>query len=161
MLDVFETGFLRPTIPPLIPSVLTRVGPDRRKAFVLYDKMTHSDWVDWWLQTDFGRESKINWDSTRHTEIWEQFDQVAHGVDGAPKVMCRRCGAILEHPYIVNPKSKGKKIQYHGTSTMTRHVTTNACLKSEEGKKAQITRFLKKGVRYYLLLYHSTNILYL
>jgi hypothetical protein len=58
-IDPFDTDFLRPTIPPILPSSLQRVGPDRRKAFILYDKMTHNEWVEWWLQTDFGRKSKI------------------------------------------------------------------------------------------------------
>jgi hypothetical protein len=42
-----EPDFLRPNNP--IPPSLTRVGPDRRKAFVLYDNMAYTDWVDWWL----------------------------------------------------------------------------------------------------------------
>jgi hypothetical protein len=41
--DTFEPDFLRPTIPPLIPEIFSRVGPDRRKAFVLYDKMAHNN----------------------------------------------------------------------------------------------------------------------
>ncbi|KAJ5812291.1 hypothetical protein N7474_008592 [Penicillium riverlandense] len=58
--------------------------------------------------------------------------------------MCQRCGAILEHPYIVNLKAIGK-VQYHGTSTMQKHLKTAGCLKSEQGKRAEITKFLKKG----------------
>ncbi|EED20345.1 hypothetical protein TSTA_035710 [Talaromyces stipitatus ATCC 10500] len=106
--------------------------------------MAHNDWVDWWLQTNFGRKSKINWDSTRHAEIWDYYHQVAHSVDGALKVMCQRCGAILEHPYTVNSKTKGK-IQYHGTSTMQKHLKTAGRLKSERGKRAEITEFLKNS----------------
>jgi hypothetical protein len=112
--------------------------------------MAHNDWVDWWLQTDFGRKSKINWDSTRHAEIWGHYHQVAHSIDGAPKVMCQRCGAILEHPYTVNSKTKGK-IQYHGTSTMQKHLKTAGCLKSEQGKRTEITGFLKNSVCLYSL----------
>ncbi|KAJ5666470.1 uncharacterized protein N7477_008918 [Penicillium maclennaniae] len=100
-------NFLRP-LRPVVPSSFTRVGPDRRKAFVLYEKMIHNDWVEWWLETDYGRKSKINWDSTRHAQIWSHFKQVAHSLDGAPKVICERCGAILEHPYTVNLRSKGR-----------------------------------------------------
>jgi hypothetical protein len=32
--DAFDSEFLRPIIPLVIPSCLTRVGPGRRKAFV-------------------------------------------------------------------------------------------------------------------------------
>jgi hypothetical protein len=143
-LDASEQDFLRP-LRPVVPSSFTRVGPDQRKAFILYERMAHSEWVDWWLQTDYGRKSKINWDSTRHAEIWSQFHQVAHNMDGAPKVMCQRCDAILEHPYTVNPKAKGKA-QYHGTSTIQRRLKTAGCLKAGQGKGNEITKFLKNGV---------------
>ncbi|KAG0156961.1 hypothetical protein PDIDSM_4144 [Penicillium digitatum] len=79
--------------------------------------MSHNDFVDWWLETDYGRKSKLKWDSNRHTEIWNSYHQVAQGIDGAPKVMCKRCGKILEHPYTLSPNSTGKA-QYHGTSTI-------------------------------------------
>jgi hypothetical protein len=115
--DAFDSEFLRPVIPLVVPSSLTRVGPDRRKAFVLYDEMTHSDWVDWWLQTDYGRKSRIHWDSSHQSDIWSDFHQVAHGIDGAPKVMCKRCGQILEHPYFLSKGADGKD-QRHGLSTM-------------------------------------------
>jgi hypothetical protein len=156
-LDISDQDFLRPNIPQAIPSCFTRVGPDRRKAFLLYDRMAHNDWVDWWLQTDFGRKSKINWDSTRHAEIWGHYHQVAHSIDGAPKVMCQRCGAILEHPYTVNSKTKGK-IQYHGTSTMQKHLKTAGCLKSERGKRAEITGFLKNSVCLYIFMIFLLNL---
>jgi hypothetical protein len=144
-LDTPDQDFLRPNLRPVVPPSFTRVGPDRRKAFVLYERMAHSEWVEWWLQTDYGRKSKINWDSTRHAEIWSNFKQVAHHQDGAPKVMCERCGAILEHPYTVNPKSK-TRVQYHGTSTMQKHLKTASCLRAERGKMNEITKFVKKGV---------------
>ena len=35
--------FIQPAVPLTIPSSLKRVGPDRRKAYVLYNKMTHSE----------------------------------------------------------------------------------------------------------------------
>ncbi|KAG0161688.1 hypothetical protein PDIDSM_5318 [Penicillium digitatum] len=85
--------------------------------------MSHNDFVDWWLETDYGRKSKLKWDSNRHTEIWNSYHQVAQGIDGAPKVMCKRCGKILEHPYTLSPNSTGKA-QYHGTSTIQKHRKT-------------------------------------
>lgn len=111
---------------PTMPFCLQGIGPDQRKAFVLYDKLAYNDWVDWWLQTDFWRKSKIKWDSTRHSEICSHYNQVAHSVDGAPKVMCQRCGAILEHPHTVNTRPVGQ-VQYYGTSTTQRHLKTAAC----------------------------------
>jgi len=151
--DVFDSEFLRPVIPLVVPSSLTRVGPDRRKAFVLYNEMTHSDWVDWWLQTDYGRKSKIHWDSSHQSDIWSHFPQVAHGTDGAPKVMCKRCGQILEPPYSLSKGADGKD-QRHGLSTMKRHLKTAGCQKANKGHNAEITKFLKKGVGYTMYDYH-------
>ncbi|QQK42844.1 Zinc finger, BED-type predicted [Penicillium digitatum] len=105
--------------------------------------MSHNDFVDWWLETDYGRKSKLKWDSNRHTEIWNSYHQVAQGIDGAPMVMCKRCGKILEHPYTLSPNSTGKA-QYHGTSTIQKHRKTAGCLRSEKGKKAEITNFLQR-----------------
>ncbi|KAG0157879.1 hypothetical protein PDIDSM_5391 [Penicillium digitatum] len=76
-------------------------------------------------------------------EIWNSYHQVAQGIDGAPKVMCKRCGKILEHPYTLSPNSTGKA-QYHGTSTIQKHRKTAGCLRSEKGKKAEITNFLQR-----------------
>lgn len=45
------------------PDYFTRVGPGRKKSYVLYDVMFHNDWVDCWLETGFGKKSKIHWDS--------------------------------------------------------------------------------------------------
>lgn len=44
-LNTSDRDFLRPTRP-VVPSSFTRVGPDRRKAFVLYERMAHNDWVE-------------------------------------------------------------------------------------------------------------------
>ncbi|KAG0154267.1 hypothetical protein PDIDSM_1647 [Penicillium digitatum] len=57
--------------------------------------------------------------------------------------MCKRCGKILEHPYTLSPNSTGKA-QYHGTSTIQKHRKTAGCLRSEKGKKAEITNFLQR-----------------
>jgi hypothetical protein len=115
--------------------------------------MAHDEWVEWWLQTDYGRKSKILWDSNHNLNIWENFDQVAHSKDGAPKVMCRLCSRILEHPYSPTPNQKG----YHGTSTMQKHLKTAACIKVQQGNRGEITQFLRKGVWSYILLVITTN----
>lgn len=142
-LDTFDSSFLRPAIPLAIPSALERVGPDRRKAYVLYTEMSHTEWVDWWLQTEYGSRSKIAWDSNHLSDVWKNYDQVAHSIDGAPKVMCKRCSQVLEHPY---SKRKDGKEGRHGTTTMTRHLKTAACLRFENRQKNELTRFLQKKV---------------
>jgi hypothetical protein len=108
----------------------------------LYENMVHNEWVEWWLQTNYGRKSKINWDSTHHTPIWEKFDQVASIQDGAPKIMCRRCAKILEHPYSLRTNTNGRS-QYHGTSGMSKHRNSHACIKCEVRQKTESTQFLK------------------
>jgi hypothetical protein len=145
--DLFHPDFTRPSVPITIPSFFLRVGPNRRKDFVLYDKMAHTEWVEWWLQTDYGRKSKINWDASHGTQIWENFDQVASAQDGTPKIMCRRCAKILEHPYTLRVNLDGRS-QYHGTSGMSKHWKSNACVryKGTERQKTDITQFLKTGV---------------
>ncbi|KAL2694983.1 hypothetical protein AAEP93_002551, partial [Penicillium crustosum] len=108
--------------------------------------MTHTEWVDWWLQTDFGRKSKIHWDSNHQSDVWGRFNQVANSIDGAPKVMCKNCGQILEHPYTIHPHPTGdRKAQYHGTSTMSKHIKSAGCRKAKGGSKLEITRFLSKA----------------
>ncbi|KAJ5751474.1 uncharacterized protein N7511_008439 [Penicillium nucicola] len=137
---ILRSGDLTPTP---VPSSLTRVGSDRRKTFLLYDKMVHSEWVDWWLGTEYGSKSKINWDSRRHTEVWDGYHQVAQIIDGAPKVMCKRCGKILEHPYSTSPGSIGSRVQYHGTSTIMKHLRTAGCRRSDNKRNSEITKFLQ------------------
>lgn len=154
-LDPSASSFIRPAIPLTIPSSLERVGPDRRKAYVLYNEMTHSEWVDWWLQTDYGSKSKIHWDSNHLSDIWKQYDQVASSIDGAPKVMCKRCSQILEHPYSTKKDIKGKEGR-HGLSTMTRHLKTAACQRFENRQKDEIIKFLQKRV--YLIFYYYTSL---
>ena len=52
LVDVLDPTFLRPAIPPLIPSPLVilscfqYIGPNRRKAYVLYNIMCYTEWVD-------------------------------------------------------------------------------------------------------------------
>ncbi|KAJ5360380.1 hypothetical protein N7517_009571, partial [Penicillium concentricum] len=77
-LPLFETDFLRPSLPLSIPSTFTRVGPGRKKVYFLYDEMLYNDWV-------------------------------AHSSDGTAKVMCKRCGQILEHLNFVRETKDGKK----------------------------------------------------
>lgn len=142
--DPFNQDFLRPQAPPTIPPSLTRLGPDRRKAYVLYDGTMHTEWVDWWLETDYGKTSKLRWDANYHSEIWKQFHQVALGSDGMPKVMCKRCGQILEHPS--SPLRAGGTTRY-GTSTLLRHRKTLICVRALNGApKLGITKFLQDTV---------------
>lgn len=152
--QVDNLSFVQPSVPssaaldPL--ERFQRVGPGRGQYF-LYDAMLHNDWVDWWLQTDYGSRSKINWDSQHgRAKIWKEFDQVAHSVHGTAKVMCKNCSAILEHPYATRKERAGqgessRKDSRHGTTTMIRHVNTSSCQRAASGRRQRdgITRFLQ------------------
>lgn len=162
-----DPEFLQPSLPPAIPPSLDRVGSDHRKLWILYKEMVHNDWVSWWLETDFGKKSNIKWSSSHSSPVWDNFHQVAHSSNGAPKVMCKRCGAILEHPYTeVEGKKKGKptvddagpktKKNIHGLGAMTKHPHTVSCLKAGPAGKSDIKKFLVKAVGFpYLLIYFS------
>ncbi|OQD95763.1 hypothetical protein PENVUL_c105G07924 [Penicillium vulpinum] len=90
--DVSVPAFLRPDDPPLLPQLerFERVGPDRKRSYFLYDRMNHQEWVEWWLQTDYGSKGKVAWHSNHLSHVWEHFTQVAHSSNGSPKVMFRR-----------------------------------------------------------------------
>ncbi|KAJ5480029.1 hypothetical protein N7530_005538 [Penicillium desertorum] len=51
------------------------------------------------------------WESQHGTasKVWEQFEQVAHSGTGSPKVICKRCDAVLKHPdgLRLRPGSRG------------------------------------------------------
>jgi arylamine N-acetyltransferase len=115
-----DSSFTRPSQPPSLPDTLQRVGPDKRKAFVLYSDMSKNQFVDWWLTTDFGKQKRIHWDGRHSSQSWQCFDQVAHMTTGEPKVMCNRCAAILDHP----------QNSRHGTSTMNKHTNGVNCRRS-------------------------------
>lgn len=72
--DLFDQDFIRPQARLSIPLCLKRVGPDRRKNYVLYDRTMHSEWVDWWLETGCGKTSKVRWDTNHQAESWQHFD---------------------------------------------------------------------------------------
>lgn len=163
--ESFDPEFLQPSLPPAIPPSLERVGSDHRKPWILYNEMVHNDWVSWWLETEFGKKSNIKWSSSHSSSIWDNFHQVANSLNGAPKVMCKQCGAVLEHPYTeIEGKKKGKptiegvrpkaKKNIHGLGTMTKHPHTVSCLKAGPAGKSDITKFLVKAVGFpYILIY--------
>ena len=61
---------------PLPPSI-QRVG-DRTKDWALWTEMTKSEFIEWWLTTQYGSKpdaQRIYWDKKGYTsEIWTSFD---------------------------------------------------------------------------------------
>lgn len=135
--SVTDIDFLRPQQLPLIPDCLTRVGPDKHKRYVLYSnsEMERDTFVDWWLKIDYGMKKRINWDTRHQSDCWKQFEQVADTKTGKPAVMCKHCGAILEHPASCR----------HGTSSMNKHLKGVLCRKSM-AKKPNIKQLMENAV---------------
>ncbi|OQD78035.1 hypothetical protein PENANT_c095G04240 [Penicillium antarcticum] len=78
----------------------------------------HPEWVDWWLETDYGKTSKIRWDAAHQSEHWKQFDQVADATTGQPKGQMKeqeRTGDIQIYtrlPNSVLPSIKERREQF-------------------------------------------------
>jgi hypothetical protein len=126
--SVGDSGFIRSGSPsPPVPSSLESVRPNRITVYVVYSKTMSDDYVQWWLQTDFGRKKRMRWDSRHSSDVWDHFDQVARASDGAPKVIYKHCKAILDHLGLGNR-----------TSTMKKHTTS--C--SRKPKSQNIRQFM-------------------
>lgn len=136
-----DLGFVRPLS---IPSSLERVGPDRKKSWILYSDMSKDDFITWWLETHFGGtqvdRKKVHWDGAKHhSDIWAHFDQVAHYTSGEPKVMCRNCGKILHHPNYTS----------NGTNSLRRHWKSDGCQKAtnKAARQPNIQKLMQDAVR--------------
>ncbi|KAJ5355559.1 uncharacterized protein N7496_012771, partial [Penicillium cataractarum] len=109
-----NVNLLRPAIPPVIPETLERVGPPKRKNYILWTEMANEDFIVWWLKTEYGSKMKRNiFEGRRNAECWDHFYQVATIQDGSPKVICKNCDHILAYP----------ADKRRGTSTMNRHYS--------------------------------------
>ncbi|OQD75278.1 hypothetical protein PENANT_c155G02862 [Penicillium antarcticum] len=124
-------SFLHGSAPqPIIPNNLTRVHPSKTETCLVYEEMSAHAFVAWWLQTDYGRKKRINWDTKLRSSCWEGFMQVADIRTGKPAVMCTRCKAVLRHP----------ATSRSGTSSMNHH------LKSVQCQRARPTRTVKEMI---------------
>ena len=126
-----DSEFIQPL---LIPPSLQCVGPDRNKSWVLYSNMNKTDFIEWWLQTEFGSKGddkkKMNWaGSGTHSDVWNYFDPVAHFSSGQPKVLCQRCGKLLDHPSYTS----------NGTKSMNRHWKSENCQRHANSVSKQTT----------------------
>lgn len=137
------SDFTLPRRYPRAPDSLERVGPTLRKFWILYNsdpKMEHSrnQFVEWWLKTEFGSnpgiQDTIHWDGKKKSDLWESFEQVAHDKTGEPKVMCKRCHAILVHPHY----------RRAGSSPMKAHLKSGACL--SKPKRRGIDQLIRDSV---------------
>ncbi|KAJ6090678.1 hypothetical protein N7499_003392 [Penicillium canescens] len=98
--------------------------PEIIKDWVLYTEMNKDEFVEWWLTTsirsDLYEKSHQFFDvKKRHSDGWRSFHQVAHTRTGDPRILCKECGQLLDHP-----SRKG-----NGTTPMTRHLKGAKCQK--------------------------------
>ena len=112
--SVIDSDSIQPGLfSPPVPSSLETIRPDRVNLYVVYSKAMTIEFVQWWLQTDFGRRKRLRWDSRHSSDVWNHFDQVSKATNGEPKVMCKYCRALLNHSGLGD-----------GTSTMKKHATS-------------------------------------
>jgi hypothetical protein len=126
-----DSEFVLPPPRPRVPSTLAHVGPSFQKNWILYTNMSENDFVRWWLETEFGSKKEfqdtIHWDGKKTSSLWQHFDQVADKKTGRPKIMCKRCLAVLVHP----------SYRRAGNSPMKTHLKGGSCLKSNTTPKQQ------------------------
>lgn len=111
------------------PSHLRHLESDERR-WIAFETEHQDDFFSWWRETEYGRQlvargiSKIRWSSTsHHSPVWAHFDQVADSWSGRPKVMCRSCATLLDHPHYKS----------HGPSAMAKHRGSQYCRKGQRG----------------------------
>lgn len=148
-----STPIIQPSQPSVpIPPNLERVGPTKKEQpFVLWTEEMNDDFCEWWLKTDYGSRIKRNiFESKRTAECWKHFHQVAAIKDGAPKVMCKTCNHLLNHP------ADG----HRGTSSMNKHFSQGIQCRKKAPTANDIQKLMQKGVYRSLYLYYSA-LLYL
>lgn len=125
-----------------LPPCLTILNPDRINSFALYCDTMSKEFVEWWLQTEFGKSKRVNWDAHHQAECWNNFDQVANTKDGKPGVMCKQCRKVLDHPAAAHT----------GTSSMNKHRKGVNCAKFAS-RRPNIKNLLETAVCHIPLYY--------
>lgn len=97
------------------------------------------------VKTVLGSQMKQNvFENKRQAECWEHFHQVASIQDGSPKVMCKICGQIPNHP------ANG----HRGTSSMNKHFLQGVNCQRVVPHSQDIRRFKQEGVCWYVHSYY-------
>lgn len=125
----------RSRVVPQAPDTLTRIKPDCINEYIILTTTMTAEFIQWWLETDFGKKKRINWDMNRRAECWKGFQQIANAKDGKPGVICKRCRTILEHP----------STNHTGTSSMQKHLDGLRC-RQRIPKKGNIQQLLSDAV---------------
>ena len=103
----------------------------------------------WWIMNSshggwtlsYGSQMKQNiFENKRQAECWKHFHQVASIQDGSPKVMCKICDQILNHP------ANG----HRGTSSMNKHFSQGVNCRRVAPRSQDIRRLMQEGVCQYI-----------
>ncbi|KAI9784871.1 MAG: hypothetical protein M1816_000716, partial [Peltula sp. TS41687] len=100
----------------------------------------------WWKETEFGEKVAANdnpgfrnpnWLSTTRTApAWAEFIQAAERTTGRPKLICRHCDEVLEHPNNRNS----------GSSGITAHLNRETCKKAAR-RRGQIQQRVQQTLK--------------
>lgn len=110
--------------------------------FAVWDEKIKHIWDGWWDSTPWRIQNptqQIDWKlDKRRSSSYTHYRSIALISDGKPLLQCKRCDCTLKHPQATNS----------GTSSIDRHVKSNACKQSAkaQGLPAVSTFFTKKGV---------------
>jgi hypothetical protein len=103
---------------------------------------SRKSFVRWWLTAEFGSQpeiqNSIRWDGKTTSNIWNNFNQVAHEKTGKPKVMCTTYLCTLVHP----------RYRRAGSSPMSAHIKASSCTQKPTQR---IDQLLKQMVCYSII----------
>lgn len=89
---------------------------------------------------------KIRWGKNRNAIGWTNFEEGALSSDGTPKLICKRCYAIIKHP------NDGGS-----TTGMDVHVKSKACLKTSHSRGLPKLMNMDGWRATVILNYHKVN----
>jgi hypothetical protein len=107
--------------PPPGLEVASRSGG--KDKVILYPLINETLFYGWWTQTIYAqtlrqRGKKHKWgQARRNSSLWTHFAEAATFPQGRPKLRCKYCSRLLEHPFIKNT----------GTTAMKNHLKTSTC----------------------------------
>ncbi len=115
-----QIALLSANAPPDLEFVSCSGGKDK---FILYPLTDNVAFYNWWTQTSHAnllkqRGKTQKWGASRRSSAWWiHFAEGATFPQGCPKLRCKYCSRLLEHPYVKNT----------GTTAMRNHLKSINC----------------------------------
>jgi hypothetical protein len=123
-----------PSQPPEIPSALTLV---HKNKYILFEVTKKADFLEWHAKTIWSfkhqqRHSeqaiRIAWGHRKQSKVWDFLFEVADKQDGTPKILCRRCDKILQHP--AGKGKSGTNLTRTGVTHLKNHLQSQQCIQA-------------------------------